>query len=126
NGGLRLNMDYVPKTDAEIRQLAEDLYRGLIFTDRHIGNQPNLIKSVFMPLFFLEEKDIESLKQAKIGLFFEYIKEAGPMFINGFPIFSSMQMLSDDDAKRLFAVHDKIKSAVDNAMGAEKKEERRK
>jgi hypothetical protein len=115
-------MDYIPKSDAEIRKLAEDLYRGLIFTDRHVGDKnPDMIKSVFMPIFFLEEKDIKSLKKAKIGLFFEYYDKAGPMSVNGYPTFFSVQMLSEDDTKRLFEVHDKIKSAVENAMNAEKK-----
>lgn len=115
-------MDYVPKTDAEIRQLAEDLYRDLIFTDRHInGGNTDMIKSIFMPLFFLEEKDIESLKKAKIGLFFEYYKAAGPMSVNGYPTFFSVQMLSESDTKRLFETHNKIKSAVENAMNGEKK-----
>lgn len=115
-------MEYVPKTDAEIRQLAEDLYRDMIFTDRHIaGRDPHMAKSVFMPLFFLEEKDIESLKEAKIGLFYEYYKAAGPMSVNGYPTFFSVQMLSESDTKRLFEAHEKIKSAVENAMNGEKK-----
>jgi len=36
-------------TDQEIKQLAEDMYKGLVFTDRHI-QQPNEIPSVFMAL----------------------------------------------------------------------------
>lgn len=120
-------MKYVPKSDAEIRELAQDLYQGRIFTDRHIkkGDEERAL-TVFMPLAFLKPKDVQDLKKNNIGLFYEYLSEAGPRSVNGYPTFASFNALSQDDAKRLFETYEKIKAAVENVIGAEKKEERRK
>jgi hypothetical protein len=116
---------YAPKTDEEIKALAEDLYRGRIFTDRHIRNGDKMATSVFMPIAFFDEKTLKSLREAKIGLFYEYMDKACPVSVNGYPTFGSVRMLSQDDTKRLFELHDKIKSAVENVVNAEKKEERK-
>lgn len=44
-----------------------------------------------------------------IGLIYEYIKEAGPMCVNGKPIFSSMRMLNKQDTEKLFEYYEKYK-----------------
>lgn len=120
-------MKYVPKTEKEIRSLAEELYKGQIFTDRHIRHDPQrTIKSVFMGINFLSDKDLKELRAWNTGLFYEYLSAAGPVSVNGYPTFFSFRILSKDDARRLFTMHDKIKSAVENVGTAEKKEERRK
>lgn len=120
-------MKYTPRSDDEIRALAQDLYQGRIFTDRHIkkGDEMRAL-TVFMPLAFMKPKDLEGLKKNKIGLFYEYLSKAGGRSVNGYPTFGSMNVLSEGDAKRLFETYEKIKSAVENVVGAEKKEERRK
>lgn len=45
--------DFKKLTDEEIKDLANDIYKGLVFTDRHIQN-PEDLSRVFMPLVFLE------------------------------------------------------------------------
>lgn len=120
-------MKYTPRSDEEIRTLAEDLYRGRIFTDRHIkGDGERMARSVFMGLNFLSDKDLKMYRKWNVGLFYEYMDKACPVSVNGYPTFMSFRILSEDDAKRLFTMHDKIKSAVDNVGNPEKKEERRK
>lgn len=99
-------------TDEEIKQLAEDLYKGLIFTDRHI-HDPKLVPMVFMPLVFLDKKQIDEI-QEDFGFMYEYMSEAGPRAINDMPMFTSAKIVNKEDAKKVFEKYEQIKSAVDN------------
>ena len=45
-------VDYKPLIDEEIKKLAEDIYRGLVFTDRLVQN-PEDVYRIFMPLVLL-------------------------------------------------------------------------
>lgn len=105
-------VDHKPLTDEDIKKLADDMYRGLIFTDRHIQN-PNDISSVFMPLALLGKEQIEELKVKDPGMIYEYIDQAGPMSINGMPIFCSFRFLSQEDAKKVIEKYLKIKDAIE-------------
>src|SRR3989344_8705422 len=93
-------VDYKPLTDEEIKKLADDIYKGLVFTDRHIKN-PGDISRVFMPLVLLKEEQIEELKAESPGMIYEYTDKAGPMSIDGMPMFCSFGFLSQEDAKKV-------------------------
>jgi hypothetical protein len=105
------NGRYRPMTDDEIRKLAEDMYKGLIFTDRHLENQKEL-PMVFMPLALMDKELIGELVKNPPGMIYEYLDKAGPMAINGMPMFLSLKMTSIDDAKKVFGHYHKIKEAV--------------
>lgn len=105
---------YVPMTDDEIKKLAEDMYKGLIFTDRHMSNRED-IQMVFMPLALMDKELIEELRKNPPGMVYEYLDKAGPMGINGMPMFLSLKMASIDDTKKIFERYFKIKEAVTNA-----------
>jgi len=105
------NEKYKPMTDDEIRKLAEDMYKGLIFTDRHLENQKEL-PMVFMPLALMDKELIGELIKNPPGMIYEYLDKAGPMAINGMPMFLSLKMTSVDDAKKVSDHYHKIKEAV--------------
>jgi hypothetical protein len=69
-------VDYKPMTEEEIKKLAKDIYTGLVFTDRHI-------------------------QVASPGMIYEYMDKAGPMSINGMPMFCSFRFISQEDAKKV-------------------------
>ena len=101
--------NYIPKTDAEIKQLAIDLYGGSIFTDRQCP--PESLPMVFMPIAlgaFKEDFDIN-----KIGLIYEYIDKAGPRSINGMPCFMSFRWINRDDFDRVVVKFNEVKNAMD-------------
>jgi hypothetical protein len=102
---------YKQMTDQEIKQLAEDMYKGLIFTDRHIKIQ-NDILAVFVPLVLMEKEVIDELQRNPPGMIYEYIDKAGPMAINGMPIFLSLRLLSVDDTKKVFDRYNKIREVI--------------
>lgn len=102
---------YKPMTDEEIKQLAEDMYRGLVFTDRHVQNVKD-IQMVFMPLMFIDDKQREELNANLPGMIYEYISNAAKTSINGMPIFWSFKMVNQEDAKKVFEKYNKIIEVV--------------
>ncbi len=106
--------DFKKLTEEEIKELANDIYKGNVFTDRHI-QKPEDLSTVFMPLIFLEEKDIDDLKKNPPGMVYEYMTEAGPRMINGMPTFWSVRMISQEDTKKVLEKYTKIVDAVNNA-----------
>jgi hypothetical protein len=105
---------YVPMTNDEIKKLAEDMYKGLIFTDRHMSNREEL-QMVFIPLALADKWLIEELIENPPGMIYEYLDEASPREVNGMPMFFSFKMASIDDTKKVFEHYHKIKEAVTNA-----------
>lgn len=104
-------VDYKPMTDEDIKKLADDIYKGLVFTDRHIQN-PDDVPRVFIPLVLLKKEQIEELNVRSIGMIYEYIDKAGPMSINGMPMFLSLRMLSQEDAKKVNEKYLLIKDVI--------------
>lgn len=107
-------VNYKPLTEEEIKKLADDIYKGLVFTDRHIKN-PEDISRVFMPLVLLKEEQIEEFKADMPGMIYEYMENAGPMAIDGMPMFLSFRYISKEDAKKVDEKYIQIKKAVENA-----------
>lgn len=104
---------YTPKTDAEIDELARDIYAGLVFIDRYC-NSAEEIQMAFMPLALADEEFIAWLRQVKIDMIYEYYSKAGPRTFNRNPVFFSMNLLDEHDAARVIARHDQIKAAVES------------
>lgn len=105
------------KTDEELKQLAKDLYKGEIFTDRQI-NDSRLLRSVFIPLSLFDEEQAAqfrtTVENGKVNLLYERINKAGPRSINGMPIFMSFQTLDTEETKKLFEYYQKIKEVIDS------------
>jgi hypothetical protein len=104
---------YVPMTAKEIRKLADDLYKGLVFTDRDIRIKEDLPR-VFMPLALMGKELADELEKNPPGMIYEYFHKAGPMAIDGMPIFASFKMVSIEDTKKVLIHYNKIKEAVEN------------
>jgi hypothetical protein len=76
---------------------------GRIFTSNHIRPSyegDNIVSMVFMPLAFGALKDMTEDAIRHIGLIWEYLDQAGPRSINGYPIFSSLRFMHKDDWAR--------------------------
>jgi hypothetical protein len=102
---------HVPMTDEEIKKLAEDMYKGFVFTDRHL-NSVDELSMVFLPLALAGKELIGELQKMPTGMIYEYIDKAGPMGVNGMPVFTSFRVASVEDTKKIFDRYNKIKEAV--------------
>lgn len=104
-----------PRTDDELKQIAKDIVGGLVFTDRHIppDERQAMLPMVFMPLMLADKKTIDQMKRDKIATIYEYYSKASPRGINGYPVFFSLSMLDDDEAKKVWEYHDKMQAAIE-------------
>ena len=103
---------YKSLAEEDIKKLAEDIYKGLIFTDRHINN-PGDVSRVFMPLALLKKEEIEEFNAKPPGMIYEYIDKAGPMALNGMPTFFSFRFLNQEDAKKVNEKYIQIINAIE-------------
>jgi hypothetical protein len=97
------------KTDSELKQIASDMYEGKIFSSLNLGDKlEEALPIVFMPMMFgaLSERTKE---RADVGLIYEYISEAAPRSINGFPVFFSLKILNDEDTRKVFVYYEEYK-----------------
>jgi hypothetical protein len=96
--------EYQKLTRKQRITLAEDIYNGDVFTDRHCRDSDE-VKSVFMVLFFMDAAMRERLRLNPPGMVYEYNDKAGPMAVNGKPNFFSMRMLSLEEATRVMGIY---------------------
>jgi hypothetical protein len=100
---------HTPKTDAELRQIAMDIYHGHIFTDRSIRNKDdlNLLSMIFMPLALMGKEGADQMIERKVSMVYEYLDRAGPRSVNGYPTFMSMKYLTEDEVQRLVPIFER-------------------
>jgi hypothetical protein len=102
--------EYQRKTPEQIKELAMQIYRNEVFTSWMIRKHDiGLLTSIFMPLVFIDELMRKGMIRDKVHHFFANMSEAGPMTINGYPVFFSMGMLDAHDG---LLVDAKVKSIV--------------
>lgn len=82
--------------EEQLRKLALDMVDGRIFHDQMCPE--NMVTHVFMPLMFVTVAKEDSQHW---GLVYEYMSEAGPRTLNGFPMFMSMRVLHVNNLPRL-------------------------
>ena len=84
----------------ELSQIAKDIVTNLVFTDRHIRDfDSGLLPTIFMPVALGAFAECSEAYVNDVGMLFEYYDKSFPRSINGYPIFSSLQILSKHDAK---------------------------
>jgi hypothetical protein len=102
------------KTRQELVQLAQQIVDGLVFCSAQIRpEERSLLGQVFMPLFFMDEAMREELAGYDPGLFYEYIAEAGPRGINGYPCFMSVKTLNRADAAFVLELAQQLQAESD-------------
>lgn len=87
--------------------IAEQIHGGGIFCDRHIPNQPGaaeLGKAIFLPLSFGAFSEWTAEEVKNVGMIYEYMSKADPeRNVNGFPVFTSFQMLNNENALYVYS-----------------------
>lgn len=89
------------KTNAELRELAQGIAEGRVFTDWHLhtDTEIDLLQIIFMPLALMSEDQFESFKAKEPYLLYEYMSAALPRGINGYPVFTSIQYLTKQETE---------------------------
>lgn len=99
-GGVRLAR--VAKTDEEIKAIAKDIVLGNVFSTLALPpSDLSMINIIFMPITFGAFAGYTREQLDEIGSIYEYLSEALPTGVNGYPIFGSMQILSTEETDKL-------------------------
>ncbi len=101
------------RKDAELKQIARDLYSGQIFCDRHI-KVPADFARVFMILNLMRPEDRLKFSERDIGLVYEYLHKAAPLTCNGLPCFFSLQTLTKAETEKTFEYCEKLENALED------------
>jgi len=100
-------------TDDELKQLAKDIHGNRVFTIRHIRPQDlsRLLGMVFMPLSLMNDKHMDDLteKLGEKGMVYEYLSEAGPRAVNGYPVFFSLRAMDTDETEKVWGYVKELK-----------------
>lgn len=109
----------IPNLDKEaFKKLVIDFDGNLIFSDRHVPERDShLIQNIFMPLAFGFNYPKEELE--KIGMIYEYLDQASPRGVNGYPTFLSFRILNVPDTTRLLAKVLEIRHAREGVLDAD-------
>lgn len=105
------------KTDAELHELALAIFRGEVFTDRHVDDL-RMVPSIFMLLHFLDDEARAVCREHPPEMIYEYLREAGERTVNGYPMFMSMKLLNQADARIVAEKHARIVAAVEATQTA--------
>ena len=86
------------KTQEELKELARAIIRREVFTTKHIEPKDRgyCIPRVFLPVAFAPPGTFDSA-----GLFYEESSKALGQGFNGYPMFTSMQLLHAEDVPLL-------------------------
>lgn len=105
------------KKRKELKDIALDIYKERIFTSWNVRpNDDEQLLTIFLPLFFAEEGDIKKLQKriGKCGFIYEYISKACPTSINGYPVFMSLRIVENKEAKIVLDIVKKLKKQEDS------------
>lgn len=101
------------KTDEQLKQLAKDIFTGLVFTNNHIPpDDPMALGIVFIPLVMMNDEQQKDFESKKPGMVYEYLDKAGPRSMNGLPMFMSFQFVTEDEYVKVRAFYEEFKAAA--------------
>lgn len=93
---------YVRKTKDEIRQLALDNMAGQVFgTWQMRESDLSVIRSVFLPLSFINDFIMKGWERDEIMHFYGHLKDSFNRSINGMPCFHSFYVINQSDLERM-------------------------
>lgn len=88
----------VPRmSDEDLRRFVLGYCDGQIFTNRQI-KKPRDVLAVFLPLVLWKDPSLDG-----IGLLWEWLSQAGPRSVNGYPQFMSVRLMREEDWERASA-----------------------
>lgn len=88
--------------DAALATFVMEVCDGKIFTLHHIRehDRESMVPMVFMPVALGAFSGWYGVDLEQVGTIWEYLSEAGPRAINGYPMFFSLRVMHKDDWAR--------------------------
>ena len=109
SGGERVPYTYIPKSVAELKQLALDVVEGRVFGSWSVPeDEVRMLMSIFLPLALCEKEHLKDLVDQNITGFYEYLDKSNSMAVNGYPTFMTVKMLNSADLGRLYPMIEQL------------------
>ena len=87
----------------QLSQLAKDIMGGQVFiADQLPEHSVHLLPNIFVSLGLGGLSSLSEEDREDIGFIYEYLNQAGPLGINGYPMFFSCKLLGKEDTKVLY------------------------
>lgn len=86
-------MSLTAERKQELDVLANDILAGKVFGSWNVDHSTD-IGLVFMILALMSKEQLEELKNKGVAHFYEYLSQAGPRSVNGYPCFFSFRSLT--------------------------------
>ena len=111
---------YQSMSNADVNKLAKEILNNRVFTDRHVhpADAQRMMKLVFPVFSFIGTEETIAYDKNPPGMIYEYYGVEMPRSINGYPMFMSVRMCSQDDAKRVWekvtAMEEALKAVMED------------
>ena len=103
--------------DKELKKLAIDIVENKVFGTFHMNKcEIANMGMIFMPLLFMSDEQKQELSNNKAVHFYEYLTEAGPRSVNGFPTFMSVRNIVEKDWKKIVKYMAKYEARVSSFL----------
>lgn len=103
-----------PLDKEALRSLAIAIIEGRVFGTWNVPDRDSeLLPSIFMPLLLMDELMIKQMVIDGYNHMYEFTNKAGPMAINGYPIFYSGYPIRQDDFEKVRVLVERMRSALD-------------
>lgn len=103
------------KSPDEINEFCREVLANRILTSHQVPE--DLIGSVFLMLKLGAFHDWELADIEQVGVLYERLDQAGPVAVNGWPSFLSLQVMHRDDWALAFDKLQKMEAAMEAALG---------
>jgi hypothetical protein len=108
--------EYKPLSEDAVKTLAQSIIRGEVFGSWQITEDSTVsIEQVFLFLLLLDEMTMKRVVRDGTSHIYEYIKEAAPMAVNGYPMFYSGFWMNKTDFQRVMENVGQMEKAIDQA-----------
>ncbi len=97
----------------EIATIAKNLVNNSWFSSRAIRGGLSL-SCVFLPLAFLGREEIDARNDQGVGMVIAPMSDAGPMAVNGYPIFSTARLIGIEDADLILERYHKLVAVLNS------------
>lgn len=98
----------------KINEIAVGIVRGEILTDRQLP--ANSLSDVFVALKLIGRTTVKQLAEHPPSLMFGYMKEAGPISVNGYPMFFTVHFAFEEDTKLIIEKVKALAAAWDEIL----------
>ena len=80
--------------------------------------ESSLLEIVFMPLVLMDQKQKNELYDSQPAMFYSFMEDAFPSCVNGYPVFSTVYSLTNDEAREVHRIYRELQVKLREKLDA--------